>query len=761
MWETPEGEGWRQPFTAPDYFDVREQAGALEELGVVNGTEFNLAGSGEPARIRGSLVTASVFRALRVPPLHGRVFTEEEEYEGRDRVVVLSHGLWQSQFAGDAGVLGRTVSLDGEPYEIIGVMPEGFRSPTPFGGRDHARLWAPLVLDRDGTGRGSHWLGALGRLAEGATEESLDGELTVIAKRLSGAYPDSNARTLMFAEPLMARTLGGITSTLTYLLVIVGLVLLIACANVAGMLLARGMSRAPEFAIRASVGAGRRGLLGQLITESLTLAVLGGAAGVVLAYWGVEGIRAVIPENVPRGQLIQVNLRVLGFASLITLLTGFLVGIAPSIFASRTNLAEVIKTGRASRGGGQNRVLSGMVTAQVAIGFVLVNAALVLAVSYANVMTQANNFSTDQTLVVSLPLAGPAYEERSARKAFYDDLLGRVRSFPGVEYAGVTSKLPLRGGSNGGVLVHDEIYDPGVHSGLVEYTFVGDGYHEAMGIPLLMGRTLEARDIEAAADLARTRAEGDSVVLELPLVINRAMAERYWPDADPLGEVVRPNGREAYFRATVVGVVENVRQWSAERDAIPEMFFPYTGEVWGLWDQILTVRTVGDPAALAPAIREAVAELDPTLPIPTPYTMARVLEESTAGRRFSMLLVGLFALTALVLIVAGTYGVVSYAVGQRTHEIGVRMTLGADRRAVSALFLRRLGLLVLPGLLVGLLAAWGASALTGSMVYGISPMSPLHMAAAGGMMIAVALAATAVPVRRAARVDPLEALRVD
>jgi predicted permease len=757
VWETPEGEGWHQPFTGPDYLDVREQSRTLEDLGVVNAGSYNLAGDGEPTRVRGANCTASLLALLQVPPIHGRLFTEEEEYEGNNRVAILSYGLWQDFFGGDPAALGREITIDGEPFEVIGIMPERFRSPTPWGGRDNARIWMPLVLPRDGSGRGSHWLGAVGRLATGATEEEATAELEVIASQLAEAYPDTNARTRMFTEPIMARTLGGISSTLIFLLVIVGLVLIIACVNVAGMLLARGASRASEFAIRASMGAGKKRLTSQLITESLVLAALGGMVGVVMAYWGVDGIRAAMPDTVPRGHLIQVNLKVLGFASLVTAATGLLVGLAPAVFASRTNLAEVIKHGRASRGGGRNRLLSGMVVAQLALGFVMVNAAVVLALSYTNVMRQTSNFSTEEVLVTTLALAGPAYEADGSRRLFYDELLSRVRNLPGVEYAGITSKLPLRGGSNGGVLVQDQVYDPAVSHGLVEYTFVGEDYHEAMGIPLLAGRTLDAQDI----NLAEVEARQEDSVVELPIVINRAMAERYWPDSDPLGELVRPNSREERFRAQVVGIVENVRQWGPERPAIPEMFFPYTGEVWGTWTMLLSVRMMGDPEAFAPTLRHAISELDPTLPVPAPYTMGRVLKETTAGRRFSMILVGLFALTALVLIVAGTYGVVSYAVSQRTHEIGVRMTLGADKGRVAHLFLKRLGFLVAPGLFLGVFGAWAASAFTGSMVSGISALSPVHMALAAGVMVLVALAATAVPVLRATGVDPLEALRVD
>ncbi len=757
VWNRPETEDWRQPFSGPDYLDVRAQIQGLEDVGAIRTSSFNVAGEGEPTRVQGSQCTASILKLLGVPPLHGRFFEEENELEGNQHVVVLSHGLWQTRYAGDPGIIGQTVLIDGAPHEILGVMPEGFRSPTPWGGRDNARFWVPLVLPRDGSTRGSHWIGSFGRLADGVSIQEAGAELEVIAAQLAEEYPDTNARTNMFLEPMMARTLGSVQSAVLFLVAIVGLVLLIACANVGSMLLARGMNRAPEFAVRASVGAGKKGIVGQLLTESLLLAALGGGVGIALAYWGVDAIRAVMPEDIPRAQLIQVNLKVLGFAVLVTGATGLLVGLAPALFLTRSNLAEVIKHGRASRGGGRSKLLSGLVAAQLAMGFVLVNSAVLLVASYRNVMNQDHNFATEKVLVAYLPLAGPDYEEFQDRQRYYDEVLERTRALPEVVRAGLTAKLPLRGGSNGGVLVKDEVYDPSVHTGLVEYTFIGEDYHETMGIRLLAGRTLERRDMDESA----VTAERDTISGEYPIVINRAMAERYWPDEDPLGQVVRPNWREAYFRATVVGVVEDVRQWGAERDAVPEMFFPYTGRVWGAWDQFLTVQAAGDPEALAPTISEIMQEADPNIPRPSPYTMARVLEEQTAGRRFSMLLVGLFALTALLLIISGTYGVVSYAVTERTHEIGVRMTLGADKSKVARLFLRRLGYLVVPGLAVGTLGAFGAARITRSMVYGISAMNPIFLGAAAAVMILVALSATIVPVTRATGVDPLDAMRVD
>lgn len=756
-WNSPRGEQWYQPFSGPDYFDVRAQATTVEEFGVISIRWYNLSGGGDPVRVRGGYCTASLLELLGVPAAHGRIFTEDEEVEGNNRVVVLSDGLWQTHFGGEPDVVGREISVNGEIHEVVGIMPETFRSPTPWGGRDRARLWVPAVLSRDDDRRGSHWLGAFARLGDGVTPEAFDAELNSIAAQLSEAYPNTNALTEMWVQPMMERTLGGISSTVVFLLVIVGLVLLIACANVASMLLARGMNRAAEFAIRASMGAGKRGLVRQLLTESLVLSLVGGVAGVVLAYWAVGALKVVIPESVPRAIGIEVNPKVLLFAILVTGVTGLLVGLAPALFASRTNLAEVIKTGRLSRGGGakRNRFLSGLVAVQLAVGFVLVNAALVMGVSYRNVMDQPMHFATDEVLVTSISLEGPAYQEPEQRRAFYEDLLLRARGFPGVVQAGLTSKLPLRGGSNTSVLVRDQVFDPEVQSSLVEMSFVDHGYHEAMGIGLLAGRHLDQQDMDISAAHVGT----DSATLELPVLINRTMAEEYWPESDALDQLVRANGATESWRARVVGIVENVRQWGPTSTSLPEMYFPHTAEVWGtIWAQLI-VRTAGDPGILAPAIREAVREIDAAIPIAVPFTMGRVLRDATAGRRFSMLLVGLFAATALLLIVTGTYGVVSYSVSQRTHEIGVRMTLGAEKVRVAHLFLARTGILLAVGLGFGLLGAFAASALTGSMVYGISPLSPLHMAGAAMVMVLVTVAATMVPVWRATAVDPLEALR--
>ncbi len=758
VWEMQSESLLYQPFTGPDYVDVREQNSTLQEFGVLTNRWFNLTGDGNPVRLSGAACTASLLRLLGVPPLHGRLFVEEEETEGNNRTVILSYRLWQGRFGGDLDVVGRKIPIEGVPHEIVGVMPAEFEFPTPWGGRDTSQLWVPLALED--SNRSWHAFGGVGRLADGVTVAEADVELKAIAAQLAAAYPETNAHTGMWTEPMMKRTLGKVQKTMSFLLIVVGLVLLIACANIASMLLARGAQRTPEIAIRSSVGADRARLLRQLLTESLIQSLFGGVAGLALAYWGVGALVAVLPDNVPRVAGIEIDTAVLIFAAMTTIAAGLLSGLAPALFAARTEIATVLRDGLLARGGsrGLNRLLGVLVATQIAIGLMLVNAAVVLMISYSKVVSQEMNFDTDEVVIAGISLSGPAYEQPQQRRAFYDELVTRVRSAPGVAHAGLTNKLPLRGGWNASVLVNDDVFDPSAEAGnLVEYSFVDAGYHAAMGIPLLAGRTFTELDLEessVAADL-------EISPVELPVVINRTMAEQMWPGEEPLGQLIRPRSAVESYRARVVGVVEDVMQWGAERPPLPEIYFPYTSEVWGPQWTNLVVRAQGDPSPLSAAIREAVREIDSQVPLAEPSTMAEILRQATGRRRFAMLLMTLFAATALTLIIAGTYGVMSYAVSQRTHEIGVRMALGADKVLVLRHFLARAARLFGPGLILGLLGSVAASTLTRSMVFGVSALNPIYVFAAVGAMIVVTSAAVGVPVLRATRVDPVEALKAE
>jgi putative ABC transport system permease protein len=631
VWETPPDKDWYQPFSSRDYLDVREQARSLEEIGVLRTRWFNLAGQAEPARVVGAACTPSLLKLLGVAPAQGRLFAEDEQVEGNHRVLILSHELWQAQFGGQPDVVGRWISVDGEPYAIVGVMPESFEFPTPWGGRDESRLWAPLLLPREDSARGNHSYGAVARLAEGVTPEKAAVELRGIAVRLAEAHPDTNARVTIRVEPLMRRTLGGIRSALTFLSVVVALVLLVACANVASMLLARGTQRMPELAVRASIGATRGRLVRQLVTESSVLCLLGGLGGLLLAQWAVTGLKAILPGTVPRVAGIRMDPTVLGFAVLVTVATGLFFGLAPALVSSRTNLVSNL-AGRPGRAGGRsrNRFLSGFVVAQLAIGFVLVNAAALLVASYDKVVSQRLNFETEKTLVAGISVSGPAYEEPQPRLAFFQQLRERLRALPGVVAVGLTTKLPLRGGSNDSVLVRDQVFDPSKERELVEYSFVDDGYHQAMGIGLVAGRLLEQGDL----DRASAGAGLDRSPVELPVVVNRTMAERLWPGESAIGKVVRNNEAEESYRARVVGVVEDVRQWGAEREALSEMYFPYTAEVWGPgWaarSKLVVTRGASSPASGRPCVRSTPASPLPTSP---PWTRWSISRRATGASR--------------------------------------------------------------------------------------------------------------------------------
>ena len=761
VWEMQGTSRSHQPFSGPDYVDIREQSRTLQEVGALTGQWFNLGGNENPVRVRGAKCTASLFQLLGVQPSQGRMFLEEKGSEENEHVVILSFGLWQGHFGGASDVVGREIPVNGVLHEIVGIMPSDFEFPTPWGGRDTTQLWAPLVLTRDGSARSSHSYGVVGRLADGATASEAEVELTSIAAQLAAAYPDSNTLTSMWIEPMMARTLGSIQRALTLLLIIVGLVLLIACANITCMLLARGAQRASEFAVRRSIGADRRRIVRQLITESLLHSFIGGIAGLALAYWGVGILVAILPKNVPRADGIGIDLTVFGFAVATTLFAGLVSGLAPALLASRTEIAGMLRESLLGRGGSRasHRLLSALVATQIAIGLVLVNAAVLLTVSYSNVLSQELHFDTNEVLVAGISLGGPAYEEPYQRREFYEQLLDRVRNLPGVEQAGLTSKLPLMGGTNGHVLINDEVFDPSFRreGGLVEYSYVDDGYFEAMGIPLLAGRTLTRTDLEEASAAA-----GHEVSpIELPLVVNRTMAERMWPGEDPIGKLVRPRTSIEYYRARVVGVVGDVMQWSAETPPLPEIYFPHTCEGWGpIWAQ-LVIRTEGDPTLLAPALRTVVRDIDPQVPVAQPVTMADILQRRTGARRFSTVLIGLFAATALVLIVAGTYGVTSYTISQRTHEIGVRVALGADTVRVFFHFLGRAARLFSPGLILGLFGTIAASAATRNIVFGVSTLNPLYVTISVVAMILVTCAAVAAPVLRATRINPVEALNLE
>jgi putative ABC transport system permease protein len=751
IWETPTQGREYQPFTSPDYFDMREQNSSFQEMGLYKIGWVNLAGEEEPARIYSARCTASTLRALGVQPKIGRLFTDDEEIEGNHRVAILGARLWRRQYGASPEILGRKIAVNGESFQIIGIMPEDFEFPKPWSSvSDEPEIWIPILLPREEAQRGWHTYAAVGRLKEAVTVQSAEADLQAIAARLAEAHPKTNAQVQVWIDPLMRRSLGGVQKFLLILLGVVGLVLLIACANVSSMLLARSTNRTSELAIRASMGAASRRLIRQLLTESLLLSAIGGLAAVLLALWAVSAIKGLIPPSIPRIQGIRIDAPVLLFSLVLTALTGLVFGLAPALFAARTDLILFLRGGRGGQTGGgkANRFLRAIVAGQLAGAFMLANGAALLVVSYLNVTGLPRGFDTDHVLVGGLTVTGPEYDETHKRVAFWNRLIERIEALPGVQYAAATNKLPLRGGNNDWILTEGETYDPHTMRELVELSYVSPGYLDAMGISLLSGRLLEERDASASVKA------GDRIT-----VVNRALAEHYWPGESALGKRIRHNSEPPEWTATVVGVVENVRQWGLEFPPLPEMYFPHSLELWSSTG--LVVRAAGDPLALVPSLKRAVHEIDSQLPLDNIRTMSDLVRITTERRRFYMLLFSLFAVTALILVTTGTYGVLSYYVSQRTHEIGVRVALGATKGKVMRLFLGQGLRLILLGTAIGLVGSVMSSKLMENMVFGISASHPALLGGGALLMTVVALAAIAAPVFRAIRVDPNQALRAE
>jgi len=748
LWETETGHRYYMPFTGPDYFDMVEQNSSFEEIGVYTFRWLNLVAGDEPERIRGSAVTASVLRILGMPPPYGRLFIDEEEKEGSNHVAIISDGLWRRSFDADPNLVGQYVTVNRESYRVVGVLPADFEFPSPWGRAEPVEMLLPLTLPTDGSGRGSHGLAAIGRLREDVTVAGAESDIRTIAARLAEQYPTTNAQVQVWIEPLMRRALGSVTVILMVLLFVVGFVLLVACANVASMLLARGAARQSEVALRASMGAGGGRLIRQLLTESMFLAFLGGIAGTLLAVWSMGALKGLIPSTIPRVEGIRIDGWVLLFAFGIMVVTGLIFGLAPARFAVRTNLVDALKGTGGSRTGGRkrNRMLKILVVGQLAMALLLVNSATLLFVSYLNIAAIPRGYDTEEVLITDISLAGQDYDKPEGRTAFWERLIARVRAIPGVEEAGVTTKLPANGGNNSSILVEGETYDPHERRPLVERSYISPQYFDAMGISLLAGRTFEDGE-GIASDASDTRVT----------IVNQAFVDRYWPEGEAVGQLVRHNSEPPAWTATVVGVVEDVRQWGLVHPAIPEMYAPF--RINPRNSSYLVMRSAVEPISLAPAVRQAVLEIDPQQPVSGFYTMAEMVKGMMQGRRHYTLLVGLFTLTAVILAIAGTYGVMSFYVTQRVREIGVRMALGAARSHVLWFFVNKGLRLSLLGGFFGLWFAFASSAVISSLVYGIRPIQILYLAGAMLFITVVAIIASTVPALRATRVDPVQALR--
>jgi predicted permease len=734
--------------SVPSYYEYRDMPNSFEQVATQTGWSVNLTGTGEPERIRGARVSANLFPTLGVEPARGRGFLDEEDQPGRNRVVVMSHGLWQRRFGGDPNILGQTITLNGNSYTVVGVMPAGFVFRQDF------ELWTPIAFtneDKAAENHGSEFLEVVARMKPGVTLDQARAEMDSIANQLRPQfYQDSSWGIVV--NSLREQIVGNIKPALMVLLKAVACVLLIACANVANLLLARASARQKEVAIRTALGASRARLVRQMLTESVLLSAVGGALGLLLAYLGVKflmlgAVQAIFGINT-NWMRIGINGPVLGFTMAVSLLTGITFGIVPALQASKPDLNESLKEGGrgGSEGGRRNRLRSILVVFEVATALVLLIGAGLLIRSFLRILDVNPGFNPRNVISIAMSLPRSKYAENHQVAAFYEQALQQVKAIPGAQHAAFGTNLPMSGdNSSASYAIEGRPAGPGESSPHGDPRMITPDYFITMGVPLLKGRYFTEQDSK------------DSVPVT---IIDDVLAERYFPDENPIGKRIaaffegspdKPRWRE------IVGVVGHVKHYGLDGKTKEQYYFPQTQSPTRF--MYLLVRSENEPTSLVPAIREAIRAVDKDQPIFRVTTMEEIVSNSLAQRRLSMFLLVVFAAVALLLAAVGIYGVMSYAVTQRTREIGIRMALGAQTGDVLKMVVRQGMIVTFAGVGVGVVVAFLATQVMSSLLFGVSAHDPVTFAAIPAILAGVALGASFVPARRATKVDPMIALR--
>jgi predicted permease len=737
----------RSQVSATDVADYRSQNSIFEDVTTYGNWSAAFSGEGEPERVNGMQVGDGYFQIMRGTPLLGRVFTSDDQIEGKDRVLVIGYALWQRRFAGDPEVVGRTVSLSGRPYTVVGVMPQSFAPLPPSLVDFRAEFYRPVAEKYDDQERSARHLRAIARLKAGATMEQAQSEMSTIAARIERDHPATDSGYGLRLVTLTEDIVGGLRPSLLILLTAVAFVLLIACANVANMLLARATDRQKETAIRAALGAARWRLLRQFLTESVLLAATGGAVGLALAWWGTRLIEKLGSQAFPQIQAVTIDSGVLAFTAAVSLLTGIVFGLAPALGTTTVDLNSALKEGGRSAGGAvHNRMRKALVVAEVAMALVLLTSAGLLIKSLIRLRNVDAGFNSDKVLTMDISLPSIRYPDGATQASFYKRLIEGIQTLPGVESAGYVSVLPLSQNFDGrGLAVEDQPRPPGQEISVDLYV-VTPSYLRAMGIRLISGRMLDDQDTQSSQPVA---------------LINERMANQLWPGQDPLGKRIRFPGLPGHALPwrSIVGVVGAVKQYGLDKQ--DNMQFYLAEDQNAFQSGSLVVRTRTEPTTVAGAVRGEVRALDKDLALYNVGTMDELISDSISLRRFSMLLLSIFAAVALTLAAIGIYSVISYWVTQRTHEIGVRMALGASSGDVVRLVLAEGLAPAAIGAAAGLLGSVVLTRLLTSLLYGVSPTDPMTYGIIVGVLACVALLACYVPARRLAATDPSVALRYE
>ena len=729
----------------PSFLDWQRQNTVFTGMAAMSERSFNLTGVGEPERLEGRRVSANLFDLLGVPALLGRTFVPDDDRPGT-HVALLSYSLWQRSFGSDPSIIGRAVTLNGESYTVIGVMPRGVHLHAYGNWNDE--LWVPIAFtNEESTNRGTHFLEVIARIKPGITLKQAQAEMETIAARLAKEYPKYNTRIGATVMPLHEEIVGDIKPALLILLGAVGFVLLIACANVANLLLARAAVREKEIALRLALGASRSRLTRQFLTESVLLAFLGGGFGLLLALAGIRVLKTFIPPSIPQTQTISIDGKVLLFTALTALLTGIVFGLAPAMHASHSNLNESMKEGGRDSASGRkgNRLRDLLVIGEVAVSFILLVGAGLLINSFLHLRNLDPGFRADHLLTMKVDLLELKYPDGERRSVFFDEVLRRIRVLPGVQSVAVAGNLPLTYNGDSATIAVEGIPDPPPDQWPdVIYRAIGPGYFSTMGIPLIRGHDFTDQD----------RADSKKVV-----VISEKTAEHYWPGEDPIGKRVKPDATNSDVPwREVIGVVKDVRQNDFIAQPKMQMYFNYR-QLKDLAPNALIVRTSVDPMSLATPVRNSIWAVDKDQPVADVDTMDHIVSAAIARQRFSMLVLGVFAASALMLAAVGIYGVMSYSVTQRTYEIGIRMALGARRADVLQMTIKQGLKLVSVGMILGLVAAFLLTRILTSLLFGVSATDPITFIGISLVLLAVAILASYIPALRATKVDPIIALR--